>query len=119
MFARDEVDTITAEMRETYERLRPKDSEPTASKLWSFFIDRVRANLHIILCFSPVGDKFRQRARMFPGLINGCTVDWYLPWPPAALVEVATGYLAGLELQDGDDVKQRLIEHVAQAQCSE
>ena len=31
--------------------------------LWAFFIDKVRKFLHIVLCFSPVGDKFRIRAR--------------------------------------------------------
>ena len=96
----------------------PKDSEPTPSKLWAFFIERVRANLHLVLCFSPVGEKFRQRARMFPGLINGCTVDWYLPWPAGALVEVATGYFASLDLVGGEAIKEKLIEHVAQVHVS-
>lgn len=31
--------------------------------LWDFFINKVRKYLHIVLCFSPVGDKFRIRAR--------------------------------------------------------
>ena len=86
---------------------------PRSTKLWSFFIERVRANLHIVLCFSPVGPKFATRARMFPGLINGCLVDWYLPWPDAALVEVAMGYLVDFKPEGGDDVKRGLIEHVA------
>ncbi len=33
------------------------DHQPGA--LFSFFIERVRNNLHIILCMSPVGDPFR------------------------------------------------------------
>jgi dynein heavy chain len=32
---------------------------------------RVRNNLHVCLCFSPVGEAFARRAGQFPGLING------------------------------------------------
>lgn len=37
----------------------------------SFFVSRVRSCLHLVLCFSPVGDAFRQRLRMFPSLVGG------------------------------------------------
>lgn len=57
----------------------------TWDNLYSFFLNRVRDNLHIVLCFSPVGDKFSRRAQQFPGLINGTTIDWFLPWPEEAL----------------------------------
>jgi hypothetical protein len=52
-------------------------------QLTSLHLGRVRDNLHTCLCFSPVGEKFSTRARNFPGLINGCTIDWFLPWPQA------------------------------------
>ena len=31
----------------------------TPETMFNFFIERVRSNLHIILCMSPVGDPFR------------------------------------------------------------
>lgn len=43
-----------------------------------------------MLTFSPVGNKFRERARQFPSIINCCTIDWYLPWPEDALYSVAS-----------------------------
>jgi dynein heavy chain len=48
----------------------------TPSELWAYFVERTRANLHLVLCFSPIGDAFRERLREFPSLINCCTIDW-------------------------------------------
>ena len=62
---------------------------------WDFFIEKVRKYLHVILCFSPVGDKFRIRARNFPALINGTVIDWFHAWPHEALVSVAGRFLDG------------------------
>ena len=31
----------------------------TPGELWNYFVDRTKANLHVVLCFSPVGDAFR------------------------------------------------------------
>jgi len=31
--------------------------------VWNYFIEKVKANLHMAICFSPVGDAFRRRAR--------------------------------------------------------
>ena len=29
------------------------------AELWNYFIDKTKANLHIVLCFSPIGSAFR------------------------------------------------------------
>ena len=49
--------------------------------VFNYFISRVRNNLHVVLCMSPVGDAFRTRCRMFPSLVNCCTIDWFTEWP--------------------------------------
>ena len=41
------------------------------------FIDRVRDQLHVVLAMSPIGDALRTRLRMFPSLVNCCTIDWF------------------------------------------
>uniref|UniRef100_H3A7W8 Dynein axonemal heavy chain 2 n=1 Tax=Latimeria chalumnae TaxID=7897 RepID=H3A7W8_LATCH len=66
--------------------------------LFNFLIERVRNNLHIILCMSPVGDPFRNRLRQYPALVNCTTIDWFSEWPKDALLEVAEKYLEGMNL---------------------
>merc|ERR1712136_415559 len=50
-------------------------SEGDRDGIWAHFVSRVRHYLHIVLCMSPVGDAFRSRRRMFPSLVNCCTID--------------------------------------------
>jgi hypothetical protein len=58
----------------------------------------VRSCLHLVLCFSPVGEAFRQRLRMFPSLVNCTTIDWFSEWPLEALTSVARSFCADLDL---------------------
>jgi len=58
-----------------------KAVDPTSLVLWNFFINRVKDQLHMILAFSPVGTKFRERSQKFPSLFSQCAIDWFLPWP--------------------------------------
>lgn len=71
--------------------------------IFSFFINRVRNNLHIVLCMSPVGDSFRTRCRMFPSLVNCCTIDWFTEWPSDALLSVAKSSFVQMEWSAGQE----------------
>ncbi|WIA31960.1 hypothetical protein OEZ86_002815 [Tetradesmus obliquus] len=66
--------------------------------IYSYFVNRVRSCLHLVLCFSPVGEAFRQRLRMFPSLVNCTTIDWFSEWPLEALTSVARSFCADLDL---------------------
>ncbi|XP_068632350.1 dynein axonemal heavy chain 2 [Battus philenor] len=70
----------------------------TMEAVYLFLVDRVRANLRIVLCFSPIGEEFRNRIRQYPALINATTTNWFLEWPREALLEVAYKFLQGVEL---------------------
>ncbi|CAH2077132.1 unnamed protein product, partial [Iphiclides podalirius] len=70
----------------------------TNESVYLFLVDRVRGNLRIVLCFSPIGEEFRNRIRQYPALINATTTNWFLEWPREALLEVAYKFLEGVEL---------------------
>eukprot|EP00329_Picozoa_sp_Boothbay-MS584-11_P000996 19247_6 len=73
----------------------------------TYFVELCRKNLHVVLAFSPIGDAFRTRLRMFPSLINCCTIDWFQDWPEEGLTAVARRALADLTLDD--EVKQNCV----------
>lgn len=84
----------------------------TPDNLVKFFIDRVRSNLHVVLCMSPVSAKFPERARRFPGIIAGCTIDWFLAWPKEALIAVSSGFIDKIKLDCTPEVQQELVVHM-------
>jgi dynein heavy chain len=94
LFAKDELDGIYGKLRGEAKSMGYLD---TPEQLQEFFVTKIRRNLHVALCFSPVGDAFRFRARMFPALINGTTIDWFTSWPRDALVGVAQKFLSNPE----------------------
>ena len=61
------------------------------------FEETAQANLHLALTMSPIGEDFKRRLRMFPALVNCCTIDWFLPWPKDALESVAQHFLERIE----------------------
>jgi len=68
--------------------------------LYDFFISRVRENLHVVFCLSPIGSTFRDYCRMYPALVNCTTINWFLPWPTEALMEVALKFVREGDLQE-------------------
>ena len=112
LFPKDEQDALVNDCRPAFKKHAPAGLVDSYDNLWSFFLSRVRDNLHLCLCFSPVGDKFARRARDFPGLINGCTIDWFLPWPQEALIAVSTKFIGDFKMACDDDVKGKLQLHM-------
>nr|KAG5688729.1 hypothetical protein BaRGS_032064 [Batillaria attramentaria] len=108
LFPRDEMDEILGNLVPVMKKEFPK-KPPSAENLKEYYLFRTRKNLHVALCFSPVGEKFRQRALKFPGLISGCTMDWFQRWPKDALVAVASHFLAEFEIVSTAESKNQLI----------
>jgi len=70
-----------------------KAPDGTPNQLFAFFVDRCRALVAVVVCFSPIGDAWRTRLRQFPSLVNCCTIDWFTAWPADALQAVAKKFL--------------------------
>ncbi|NXW95358.1 DYH3 protein, partial [Alopecoenas beccarii] len=106
IFAADEKAEIVEKMQGAA-RMENRKIEATPLAMYNFFIERVKKNLHIVLAMSPIGDAFRNRLRMFPSLINCCTIDWFQTWPTDALEMVANKFLEDVELED--DVRKEVV----------
>ncbi|CAO1367416.1 unnamed protein product [Diamesa hyperborea] len=50
--------------------------------------------------FNPIGSSFRNRLRLYPSLVNCCTIDWYDTWPEDALQMVAMKYIKDVQIPD-------------------
>ncbi|XP_019712193.1 dynein heavy chain 8, axonemal [Hippocampus comes] len=108
LFAKDEIQEITQNLIPVMKKEFPR-IPPTFDNLYDYFISRARKNLHVVLCFSPVGPKFRSRSLKFPGLISGCTMDWFAPWPEEALVAVAHHFLSEFPIVCTPEVKASMV----------
>ncbi|KAJ0182474.1 hypothetical protein K1T71_001843 [Dendrolimus kikuchii] len=115
LFAKDEMDEMLNELAPIMKKYAPKRI-PVPDVLYEYFIMRSRANLHVVLCFSPVGEKFRSRAMKFPGLISGSIMDWFQKWPKVALIEVAHHFLWEFHVVCSPETKTQLIEIMGMVQ---
>ncbi|KAM3922058.1 dynein axonemal heavy chain 9 [Leptodactylus fuscus] len=94
LFPDDEVENIIGSVRNEVKSLGLLD---TRENCWKFFIDRVRRQLKVALCFSPVGNKLRVRSRKFPAVVNCTAIDWFHEWPQEALESVSLRFLQETE----------------------
>lgn len=108
LFAKDELQLMASELRP--EAAKQPNFVDTPEFLARNFYDTVRANLHIVLCFSPVHPKFTERTQNFPGLTSGCAIDWFLPWPADALVAVSEKVISSAPFSSANNVSTSIAD---------
>jgi dynein heavy chain, axonemal len=93
LFKEDEIGLIFNSLKDM---AKNEGYTETKDSVYQYFVSNVRDQLHIVLCFSPVGEGFRNRCKQFPSIINCCTIDWFNIWPDEALKSVAERSLSAI-----------------------
>lgn len=91
LFSDDQLDTIINGIRNEVKQTGTLD---TKENCWRYFVDKVRRLLRLVLCFSPVGQTLRVRARKFPAILSHTCIDWFHEWPKSALESVSQTFLS-------------------------
>ncbi|XP_070251371.1 dynein axonemal heavy chain 9 isoform X5 [Myotis yumanensis] len=109
LYSDDEVESIISNVRN---EVKSQGLVDNRENCWKFFIDRVRRQLKVALCFSPVGNKLRVRSRKFPAIVNCTAIDWFHEWPQQALESVSLRFLQNTESIE-PTVKQSISKFMA------
>jgi len=88
LYQKDEIEVLLADLRVvlTKQKVPFEDSNVFFMKV---FRERISKFFHIIVTFSPVGSRFNNVCREFPGFLNGCTINAFGVWPVPALELIA------------------------------
>jgi dynein heavy chain len=108
LYAAEDMDAITTACKPDCAK---KKIPPTKLNIFGAYLSRVKSNIHVVLCMSPLGSAFRNRLRKFPSLVNCCTIDWFMEWPEDALQSVAARFVASSNLNIAPDVEPQVIQY--------
>ena len=106
LFTEDQIEEIINAMKS---EVKVAGLQDTRESCWRFFIERVKKQLKVVLCFSPVGNVLRIRARKFPAILNCTCIDWFHSWPHQALISVSNNFLA-----DNEDIPPAYLDSVSE-----
>jgi dynein heavy chain, axonemal len=67
LYNTEDLDAIAIACRPACQQL---GLAPTKNNIFAAYLSRVKQNVHVVLAFSPMGDAFRTRLRMFPSLVR-------------------------------------------------
>jgi dynein heavy chain len=109
LFQKDERDGMCGEVRNDFVKDCPGVEENLVN-LYAYFLDRLRDNLHLVFCFSPVNAKFPIRAQKFPAVFSSVSIDWFLPWPEDALIAVSTSFLESYDIDTTKEKRAKLYQ---------
>ncbi len=112
IFDEEDKERIALELKKNAIEHGVNESKET---IFDYFLSRVRTRLHLVFSTSPSGSVFRQRCRVYPSLINCCTIDWYDEWPSEALQLVAETHLLRSDFGLDENHSQELHKSISTA----
>ena len=90
-----------------------RNLQPNKMNIYGQYLNRVKSNIHLVIAMSPLSTQFQNRLRMFPSLVNCCTLDWFTEWPEEALLGVGKGQL--VDFMDEVGIDQQLLDRMVEA----
>ena len=120
LYAASEMDGLLSPLKDEY-----ASAGYGCRSLYDFFVQRVRANLHIVLSMDPSHPHFHRRCESNPALYTRLSMIWMGRWSDRGLAAVPTMRLASLlatRTSDGQPVdQQRLLDQLMyiHASCRE
>lgn len=109
LFSKEEYSDIANELSTALMKTGDPKAVYTHEKLLKIFMSSAKKNFHLVLCFSPVGTSLRAWTIKFPGLLSGCTIDWFQDWPESARLAVAQHILKDFDIICDNEAKENLI----------
>jgi len=106
LYKQEDLDPINKVGRQLCQE---KNLPVTIMNMFTCYLGQVKRNMHMIIAMSPLGEVFRSRLRMFPSLVNNCTIDWFSEWPEEALMGVGKGQILTFNL-DLDEHLEACVE---------
>lgn len=91
IYTNDEMQQLRDALKRPFKRM--VGGVETPENLDAFFFGNVKDYMHLSICFSPIGQAFKDYCKQYPALINNTTIDWFMSWPEEALYEVAKKFL--------------------------
>jgi dynein heavy chain len=113
LFTKEDFEALVNNLRNEAKSSGVADNTEALS---TYFLEKMKKNLKVVLCFSPVGDAMRVRSRKFPGIINSTSIDWFHPWPKGALIDVGSRFLEETEL--APDLIEKIALNMAETHIS-
>ena len=76
LFSQEDRVNVVQQFAQTLNTLRTSQDP---EDLWVRFLDAVRSNLHIVLCYPHHSDACRAHTSQYPALLSSCDIDFFAP----------------------------------------
>ncbi|GIQ79820.1 dynein heavy chain [Kipferlia bialata] len=91
------------------ERMAVPSQQATDEEVWSWFVSRVQANLHVVFSINPsaggASASMGSHASRSPALFNRCVVDWMGGWSVGSLYQVTDHMLDAIDISCAQDAE--------------